>query len=106
MASMVEHVVVMDNLQKVYGCPWRRVVAVDRVSIDIHRGECFGLVGVNGAGMTTLIKMLIGEIPMTSGNAYVHGYPVKSNIAQVSQCMRVISVERIQYDCRLSETGR
>jgi len=87
MASMIDHVVAMDNIRKVYGCPWRRVVAVDRLSIDIRRGECFGLVGVNGAGMTTVIKMLIGETPITSGIAYVNGYAVKTNIAKVSVCV-------------------
>ena len=51
--------------------------------LGISSGECFGLLGVNGAGKTSTFKMLTGEIQMSSGDAYLDGFSVKKNITQV-----------------------
>ena len=48
------------------------VVAVDRVSFTIQRGETLGLVGESGCGKTTLSRMLLGLIPSTSGKIEYH----------------------------------
>lgn len=47
--------------------------AVDRVSFDVKPGEIFGLLGANGAGKTTVIKMLTGILPPTGGKGWVAG---------------------------------
>ena len=49
----------------------------------IPEGECFGLLGVNGAGKTTIFKMMTGDEPVTSGDAYLDGYSVNSEIKEV-----------------------
>jgi len=49
-------------------------LAVDRISVGIHKGECFGLLGVNGAGKTTTFKMLTGNVSPTSGDAHLAEY--------------------------------
>ena len=54
-----------------------------RLSLGIPRQECFGLLGVNGAGKTSTFKMLTGDEMITSGNAYLGGFSVKTNISQV-----------------------
>ena len=66
--------------------------AVDRVSFDVSRGEIFGFLGPNGAGKTTTIRMLIGLLPPTSGEAWVAGLDVlteseaiRRNIGYMSQ---------------------
>lgn len=57
--------------------------AVDRLCVGIPKGQCFGLLGVNGAGKTTTFKMLTGDIPMSSGAAYIAGHrSVSSNSSQ------------------------
>jgi ABC-2 type transport system ATP-binding protein len=48
--------------------------AVDGVSFKVAQGEIFGLLGANGAGKTTVIKMLVGLLPPTSGAGYVAGF--------------------------------
>ena len=47
---------------------YRKTRAVDDVTLNIPRGEIFGLVGENGAGKSTLMKMLAGLIHPTSGS--------------------------------------
>jgi len=50
--------------------------AVDRVTLEIHKGEIFGFLGSNGSGKTTTMRMLTGLLPITEGQARVFGAPV------------------------------
>lgn len=52
--------------------------AVDRVSFDVQQGEIFGLLGANGAGKTTVIKMLTGIVPPTGGEGRVAGEDMRT----------------------------
>src|SRR5215218_5914895 len=60
------------DLTKRYG---PRIVAVDRVSLTVRRGEVYGFLGPNGAGKTTTLRMLLGLVRPTSGTASVLGHP-------------------------------
>jgi ABC-2 type transport system ATP-binding protein len=53
--------------------------AVDDVSFRVEKGEIFGFLGPNGSGKTTVIKMLTGLLPLTSGDATVQGIDVRSD---------------------------
>ena len=55
---------------------YQSLTAVDRLSLEIRRGELFSLLGVNGAGKTTTIKMLTCLTRPTEGDALVGGYSV------------------------------
>ena len=59
-----------------------RFTAVDDVSLDIRRGEVFGLIGHNGAGKSTLFKMMLGLLAPTSGRIEVGGQPVHGSAAR------------------------
>uniref|UniRef100_A0A8C8SU25 ATP binding cassette subfamily A member 12 n=1 Tax=Pelusios castaneus TaxID=367368 RepID=A0A8C8SU25_9SAUR len=61
----------LQSLTKIYHLPLRRIMAVKNISIGIPAGECFGLLGVNGAGKTTIFKMLTGDIRATGGRLLV-----------------------------------
>jgi ABC-2 type transport system ATP-binding protein len=52
--------------------------AVDHVSFQVKSGEIFGLLGANGAGKTTVIKMLNGILPPTGGEGWVAGADMKT----------------------------
>ena len=67
-------VLVTRNLEKVYNTRTGTLVAVDGLNLGIKAGQCFGLLGVNGAGKTTAFKMLTGDETITSGECYVNGY--------------------------------
>jgi ABC-2 type transport system ATP-binding protein len=62
------------NLRKVFGEPPDEKVAVADLTLSVERGEVFGFLGPNGAGKTTSIKMLLGLITPTSGEASLLGY--------------------------------
>jgi ABC-2 type transport system ATP-binding protein len=64
------------DLTKVFADFWGRpkVTAVHKLNLSIRRGEVFGLLGPNGSGKTTTVKMLLGLLFPTSGQARVLGY--------------------------------
>jgi len=62
-------VAALRNACKRYGA----VTAVDRVTLDIHRGEALALLGPNGAGKTTIVNLLLGLAWPTSGTVELFG---------------------------------
>jgi ABC-type multidrug transport system ATPase subunit len=59
--------------------------AVKDVSFRVEKGEIFGFLGPNGSGKTTVIKMLTGLLPLSSGNAWVEGLNVRSDAESVRE---------------------
>jgi ABC-2 type transport system ATP-binding protein len=74
---MPENVIEIRNLSKVYRDFWGRakVRALKSLSLNVERGEIFGLLGPNGSGKTTTIKLLLGLLFPSSGEANVLGKP-------------------------------
>ena len=72
-----ELVIETRNLTKVYRDFWgrRKKVALNALDLKINKGEIFGLLGPNGSGKTTTIKLLLGLLFPTSGDAFVFGEP-------------------------------
>ena len=64
-------VIETSDLGKRYG---ERIVAVDRLTMRVRRGEVYGFLGPNGAGKTTTLRMLLGLVRPTSGVARVLGF--------------------------------
>jgi ABC-2 type transport system ATP-binding protein len=60
------------GLRKVYG----RTVALEELSLRVEQGEVFGFLGPNGAGKTTTVKILMGLVRPTAGEARILGRPV------------------------------
>jgi ABC-2 type transport system ATP-binding protein len=78
--------IAVKNLSKFYGS----TKAVNDVSLSIGKGELFGLLGPNGSGKTTMIKMLTGQIKPTSGSLKVHGVDVLEDPIRVRELVGVI----------------
>jgi len=73
----------MKNIVKTYG----RVVANDNVSIDLNEGEILAIVGENGAGKSTIMKILYGLEKPDSGEIYVRGRKV--SFSSPSEAMKL-----------------
>ena len=68
---------------------YKDITAVNKLDLEINRGELFSLLGVNGAGKTTTIKMLTGLTKPTEGDAFVGGH---SSTKEPEQVKRLIGV--------------
>ena len=83
-----------EALRKVFG----PLAAVDGLDLTVHRGEVFGLLGPNGSGKTTTIRMLTGLMAPTSGRATVDGVDVTVAPEQVRRRIGYMSQRFGLYD--------
>ena len=70
---MTETAILAEDLRKTYG----DVVAVDRISLAVPRATVLGLLGANGAGKTTMVRMLTTVLKPDSGKGTVNGFDVQ-----------------------------
>ena len=101
---MRDSVIVTKNLTRKFG----DFAAVDKISFNVKKGEIFGFLGANGAGKTTAIRMLIGVLKPTSGEATVAGHDVykeseaiKREIGYMSQKFSLYQDLTVQENIRL-----
>lgn len=86
---------VMRDVTKYY----KRFRAVNNLCLEVNKYECFGLLGVNGAGKTTTFKMLTGDVKISSGDAWINGLSLKSNMKDIYQLIGYCP----QFDALLNE---
>jgi ABC-2 type transport system ATP-binding protein len=87
-------VIVAENLVRKFG----EFTAVDGVSFQVQPGEVFGFLGPNGSGKTTVIKMLTGILPLTSGRGIIDGIDVSADPDSVKQRIGYMSQKFSLYD--------
>ena len=76
------------GLTKRYGS----LTAVDSLDLTVEQGELFALLGVNGAGKSTTIRMLSCLTAPTAGDAYLLGRSVVTEAAQVKRVLSLIHI--------------
>jgi ABC-2 type transport system ATP-binding protein len=76
--------ITIQGLTKKYVDVWQKqeVVAVNNLNLEVAEGEIFGFLGRNGAGKTTTIKMLLGLVFPTAGDATILGRPMGDNVVK------------------------
>lgn len=79
-------VIKAQDLTKVYG----DTTAVSGVTLSVEKGALFGLLGPNGSGKTTMIKMLTGQVRPTSGSATVLGLDAEKDPVGVRSLVGII----------------
>src|SRR5215472_12713824 len=96
----VEAAVVAENLVRRFG----QFTAVNDVSFRVETGEIFGFLGPNGSGKTTVIKMLTGLLPLSSGSALVEGIDVRADSEGVRERIGYMSQNfSLYYDLTVEE---
>jgi ABC-2 type transport system ATP-binding protein len=83
-----------DKLTKTFGA----LTAVDSLTFQINRGEVFGMLGPNGSGKTTTIRMLCGLLIPSSGSATVAGYDVRTQSEDIRRNIGYMSQRFGMYD--------
>jgi len=73
-------------------------IAVDRLDLDIRRGELFACLGHNGAGKTTTIKMMVGLLQPTAGSVEIAGFDVVTESREASLRIGYVPDEPYLYD--------
>ena len=97
--NLTNYSLVTRNLTRYYN----KLRAVDSLCIAVKQSECFGLLGVNGAGKTSTFKMLTGDLNISEGEAWVRGISLKTNMKKVHKYIGYCP----QFDALIDElTGR
>ena len=89
-----ELAVVVRDLEKRFG----KFVAVSSVSFEVARGEIFGFLGSNGAGKSTVIRMLVGLLTPTSGSGRVAGFDVGTEAENIKKHIGYMSQKFSLYE--------
>lgn len=64
---------------------YKSFLAVNQLSVSVEHSQCFGLLGVNGAGKTSTFKMMTGDENISTGDAWVSGINLKTDMTKVHQ---------------------
>ena len=86
--------IIAKNLYKSFG----NVEAVRGLSLNIPAGEIYGLVGADGAGKTTTLRLLVGALSLDSGEVTVCGYDINKQIEQVRMNIGYLSQRFSLYE--------
>ncbi|KAI3383034.1 hypothetical protein SNEBB_006888 [Seison nebaliae] len=108
-SSNPHYVVVLDNVTKVFK---GNFIAVYPLTLGIQKSECFGLLGVNGAGKSTTFKMIIGETLPSLGDVYIKGHSIIKNHVEarkhIGYCSQIDTLfddltgeEHLLFYCRI-----
>ncbi|UCH09841.1 MAG: ABC transporter ATP-binding protein [Fidelibacterota bacterium] len=84
----------LEGLKKSYG----DLLAVDNLSLEVHRGEIFGFLGPNGAGKTTTISMICGLLRSNAGQVLVDGTPLVGNYRACQRLMGLCPQELVIWE--------
>ncbi len=83
---MDDNIITIEGLIKRFG----DITAVNGVSFEVRRGELFAFLGVNGAGKSTTISMLCGQLPRDGGSITVDGVNIDDDIMRVKRNLGVV----------------
>ena len=85
-----------ENLTKIYSkknTSNKSVLALNKLNLEVKRGEIFGLLGPNGAGKTTFINILGGTVAKTSGKVKLWGFDLDTNPRHVRGSIGIVPQE-------------
>jgi ABC-2 type transport system ATP-binding protein len=91
---MTDVLISASNIHKSFG----EIHAVDGVSLEIKAGEIYGLVGADGAGKTTTMRLLVGALKADSGNVTICGFDVAKEVEHARAQLGYLSQRFSMYE--------
>ena len=79
--------IIVQNLTKTYGKKNEKVLAVDHVSFEVNHGEIFGLIGPDGAGKTSIFRMLTTVLLPDSGSASIENFDMVKDYKEIRKIL-------------------
>nr|XP_042138721.1 phospholipid-transporting ATPase ABCA3-like isoform X4 [Peromyscus maniculatus bairdii] len=86
------------HLHKVFQENNTTKIAIEDLSLNIYEGQITVLLGHNGAGKSTTLSILSGLYPPTRGEAYVYGYDISQNMAQIRKSLGLCPQQNLLFD--------
>ncbi len=86
----METAIHIDNLSVYYG----KTIALSNICLDVKQGEFLGIIGPNGGGKSTLLKAILGLIPITTGVIQIYGNAPGKNRTAVGYVPQFAAVDR------------
>jgi len=86
----MEKVIQIENLSVYYG----KTVAIKNICLDIEQGEFLGIIGPNGGGKSTLLKAVLGLIPVTTGSIRIFGKEPGNSRGEVGYVPQFAAMDR------------
>lgn len=80
----------INNLTVCYG----KITAIHKISLTVPEGEFLGIIGPNGGGKSTLMKAILGLVPITEGEILIYGQPAKKNLLSIGYVPQFTSLKR------------
>jgi len=90
--------VCVDGITKIFHGVSGTKIAVNNLAFIVKAGECFGLIGPNGGGKTTLVNVLSGLYPTTSGSASINGYSITERLTDAQRYIGVCPQDSVLWD--------
>ena len=87
----MKHCIEIQHLKKSFG----DIHAADDISLHVKDGELFALLGINGAGKSTTIHMICGQLRKDSGSIIVDGYDLEQDMNKIKELDRYLRAQEI-----------
>ena len=89
-SAKANYAVDVKNLTVYYG----KIPAISNIKLKVKDGEFLGIIGPNGGGKSTLLKAILGLIPITSGSVNIYGKPILENRKLISYVPQFAAIDK------------
>ncbi|XP_040853636.1 phospholipid-transporting ATPase ABCA3-like [Ochotona curzoniae] len=90
--------ITIKHLHKVFYHKGTMKVAIKELSLNLYEGQITVLLGHNGAGKSTTLSILSGLYPPTSGQAYIYGYDISTQMTQIRKSLGLCPQQNLLFD--------